>query len=290
MNAFSLRARLARSYAGVVRYSTLRTAEAVFRNAESGTVLARPYLGYQLHLDLSRTNTHRCLYLEGERNVAERELLRSLLKPGMSVVDVGANIGYYALLFHRCAGEGGSIHCLEPEPANLAELRRNIDRNGLQNVTVHAVAAGDQDGVARFSLGINGEVSERGEVEVPLRKLDSLFTGRVDFIKVDVEGYEGAVLEGAARLIAEQKPVLFVEIHRQLTTGHSYPGIVEFLRRHYTRVEFYEKSPEDSLWEKTAIRYFGARGVRRIADGDRLIQECVEGRRWETFWAVCQAA
>src|SRR5262249_15982394 len=146
---------------------------------------------------------------------AERFLLRRLLRPGLKVVDVGANIGYYALLTARFIGPEGSISCFEPEPDNVGELERNVERNRLGNVRVLPIAAGEADGEVSLHPGINGKVAVdgSGSLTVPMRRLDSVLSGPVNLIKIDVEGYEGHVLAGAERLLAAHRPLLFVEVH-----------------------------------------------------------------------------
>jgi FkbM family methyltransferase len=78
------------------------------------------------------------LYLKGERFLEERCLFRNLVEPGMTVVDVGANIGYYMILFRELVGERGKVVCFEPYRENLKEIRRNRDKNNFGNVSVLA--------------------------------------------------------------------------------------------------------------------------------------------------------
>src|SRR5438874_1437824 len=101
----SLKIRLARLAAVVYRFNGLRIAKRAFARVPEGTVLRRRFFRQNLYLDVSRTDTHRLLYLEGERFVTERALIAELLKPGDRVVDVGANIGYYAIMFAMCVGK-----------------------------------------------------------------------------------------------------------------------------------------------------------------------------------------
>jgi FkbM family methyltransferase len=74
------------------------------------------------------------LYLEGERSIAERYLIRGLLSPGMRVVDVGVNIGNYLLMFERGMGPSWKIVCITPSPWNLPGLKENIRSNGFGSV------------------------------------------------------------------------------------------------------------------------------------------------------------
>src|SRR6202011_5672276 len=111
----------------------------------------------------------------------------------------------YLLLVESVIGTRGSVVCVEPEPANLRELWRNIEANGLTNVTVVAAAAGAADGAVSLRSGINASIvaAGRGDREVPMVRLDAGLAAPIDFLKVDVEGYEGQVLAGARRLLAE---------------------------------------------------------------------------------------
>src|SRR2546425_519293 len=83
----------------VNRFRALPRAERLFRDVEAGTFLERPLFGYRYVCDVSRTGPQKLLYLVGERIISEANLVRSLLTPGMTIVDVGANVGYYALMF-----------------------------------------------------------------------------------------------------------------------------------------------------------------------------------------------
>ncbi len=140
------------------------------------------------------------------------EALQRWVTPGQTVVDIGANIGYFTAHMARRVGPGGEVHAFEPEPANYALLVANMAANGLQQVRVHRVALGDRDGTATLHTSdFNGGMHRlydsllcRGPaVEVPLRRLDDLVVpGTVALIKIDIEGWEPVALAGARRCIA----------------------------------------------------------------------------------------
>ncbi len=282
----------ARARAFAWRFHTLQLAERLFTPLSGPAVARRRFCGYQLHLDVSRSSAQRLLLLEGERFVGERRLVRSLLAPGMRVADVGANIGYYLLLIESVVGPSGHVTCFEPEPRNLCELRRNVRANGLANVEVVAAAAGDGDGTVALRAGINALVVEdgAGDHRVPLVRLDSALTGAVDFLKIDVEGYEGQVLAGARRILAEQRPTLWLEVHPELLAApHTVDEIWQVLAAHYPAPELFEIAPEAGPWAKIAGRYLG-RGVRRVPDPGGLLAACRDRCRTQPFWAVCRPA
>ena len=104
-----LRWKLAKFSFHANRFSALPRAERFFRDAECGTLLERNLFGHRFVCDVSRVGPQKLLYLIGERYVPEAKLIRSLLVPGMRVIDVGANIGYYALMFAQAVGPAGHI-------------------------------------------------------------------------------------------------------------------------------------------------------------------------------------
>lgn len=283
------RARLGRWRALLWRFHTLRLSERLFGHAAAPLVLRRRLFGHLLQVDVSRSDVQRLLYLEGERFVAESRLVRGLLAPGMRVADVGANIGYYLLLVESAVGPDGRVICFEPEPANLRELRRNVLANGFANVEVVAAAAGAADGEVALRSGINAAVVADGEGEhrVPMVRLDAVLAGRPpDLLKIDVEGYEGHVLAGARGILAERRPIVFLEIHPGwLAAPHTVDDILGALAGSYPPPALYELSPQPGLWRKVVARYLG-QGVRRVPDPERLLAACRAGRRAEPFWAV----
>jgi len=289
-----LRFRAARVLSAFWRFRTLPRARRIFRDITAPCLVARPFFGYRLCLDVSRSDAHRLLYLEGERFIAERRLLSRLVRPGMRVVDVGANIGYYMLMFERFVGPAGSIVCIEPSPPNVEELERNVSANGLSNVSVHRVAVGGEEGMTGLRDGINSGVTdgEDAAYEVPLRTLDSLLDEGVDFLKIDVEGYEAAVLQGAQQVLARDRPALFVEFHPHLVTrfGSSLEEVLDTIRPHYGQVACYELSPpgRGGALRTLAVRYLVRDPVERIGSLEALARECAEGRR-RTFWIVAGA-
>lgn len=285
--------RAARAFASVWRLNALRIARRVFANAEAGSILTRHFCGRLMPVDIGRSEVHQLLYLEGERFVAERFLMQELLVPGMAVVDVGANIGYYLLLFERAVGPTGRVLCIEPEPDNLADLRRVVEANRLENVRVLPMALGSRSGTAQLARGLNGVIVTGGSnLSVPVARLDDVwhqegFLDRVDFVKIDVEGHEGEVLAGAQHLLMERRPRIFLEMHpTMMQAGHTVASIVAMLEERYVgNVRFYEL-PQSGPGERIRAQYFGANIVRPITRAE-ILRSCEAREREETFWLVC---
>lgn len=148
------------------------------------------------------------------------EGLRHVVTEGSTVIDVGANIGFFSLRFARWAGPAGRVIAIEPEATNVASLRARVARAGLSGVVdcVHAAAA-DRSGTLTLAVtpGHPGDhhLAETGQ---PVRAvtLDDLMredTPRVSLVKIDVQGAEPMVIAGGRRLLVKQRPAVFVEVH-----------------------------------------------------------------------------
>lgn len=163
---------------------------------------------------------------------------RGLLRPGDLVVDVGANVGVISLLL---AELGADVIAVEADRAAFAELEGNVRRNAdlSSRVSTFCAAVSDAVGLLRFSTGRDAsnavvQGDEEG-VEVLAVDLDTLLAGRRPRgLKVDVEGAERLVLEGASRVLAEDRPVLQLEWNRmsERCLGESREPAWEVLRAH----------------------------------------------------------
>jgi FkbM family methyltransferase len=164
-----------------------------------------------MELDLSE-HIQRMVYL-GAFEPWETKVVRRTLRAGMCVVDVGANVGYFSVLASRLVGPTGRVLAFEPSPSAAGRLRRTVEANRLSNVRVEQIGLGAEVGEATLfdPLPDNHTPTLLGEsgtpgVKVSVRTLDECLTdwdvGRVDLLKVDVEGFEPAVLAGAAGALA----------------------------------------------------------------------------------------
>ena len=167
----------------------------------------------------------RALYWRGIKGWEPETLLvfRRLVAEAEVFVDVGANKGVFSLVA-LASSPRLRVEAFEPVDRVRAALISNLGRNGwLDRATVHDIALSDRAGTADFlvptgALPSSGHLasaayrSSSGTVTtVPVEPLDDVVTGRVDLIKIDVEGAEDAVLRGARRILAEERPVLVVE-------------------------------------------------------------------------------
>lgn len=158
----------------------------------------------------------------GTYEVSRLRALENAATKGAVVYDVGANVGIYSLLASHRVGASGTVYAFEPLDRNLTYLRRHISLNHLQNCFVLETAVSNREGVLPFSAAAwnshMARLSPDGEMLVPSTTLDACIYGErqlrpPNLIKVDVEGAEFEVLQGAVRTLTEFHPTLFLEIH-----------------------------------------------------------------------------
>jgi FkbM family methyltransferase len=164
-------------------------------------------------------------------------LIERRVRPGMVCLDVGANIGVVALHLARRVGPSGAVHCFEPVPGICQRLREHVERNDLGSIVhVHPVALSDTDGKAvihvaddfsanqgQSSLVNADRVRLPNPVTIPTMTLDEFVRreglGRIDLIKVDIQGAEPLFLKGAAAALQRLRPDLCLEISPEDLAG-----------------------------------------------------------------------
>jgi FkbM family methyltransferase len=170
----------------------------------------------------SRDHSHRHVFFYASYEPEITVLFKRLVTPGMTVLDVGANAGYFALV---CSDLGAAVHAFEPDPVMAALMRRSVSLAGAK-VTVVAAACSDHEGVAPLYLSDEGHTAisslkpDAGglgarSVAVPVVTLDRYVSRagiRPDLVKIDVERHELGVIRGARRMLRELRPDLIVEI------------------------------------------------------------------------------
>jgi FkbM family methyltransferase len=183
--------------------------------------------GFRIHVDPSDYAVGHTLARTGRYEPEVTATLRKVLAPGATLIDIGANVGWFSLLGASIVGPSGHVVAVEPNPRNVALLRESVKDNGFENVDVLPVALAERQGVAALETdGSNGRVipidgppPETMEASFvvatyPLDELlDDVGTSRVDVMKIDVEGAEPLVLLGATKTISQRRPVLISEFY-----------------------------------------------------------------------------
>jgi FkbM family methyltransferase len=167
-------------------------------------------------------------YWLGTHEPAVQEVLKKIIRPGWICCDIGAHIGYFSLMMARLTGNGGKVFAFEPDPDNFSLLSEHIRINGLSSIVdavplavssrVESAVAVFQKGPASYSsTGKLSSSSNEEGIEVEVTSLDEFVYRRgypePNFIKIDVEGFEGEVLSGADRILTQARPVIVCEIH-----------------------------------------------------------------------------
>lgn len=182
------------------------------------------------------TDMSLCLFVSGSFEPNEFAFLDRVTRPGMTFLDIGANEGLFSLFAARKVGPAGRVIAAEPSSRERGRFERNLARNRIANVTVLPCAIGDAPGLARLQIANDGhaghntlgaftydDVSAVDYEDVPVETLDALAErlsiDRVDVVKIDVEGAELKVLQGAAGLLRRTRPILLIEANEGALQG-----------------------------------------------------------------------
>jgi len=156
----------------------------------------------------------------GISEVNKKNLFQKTIPQGSVVYDIGANVGIYTLLSAVLCGNSGRVFAFEPDPHNIKYLEDHVALNNLQNVSIEKKAISNSSGHLFFQdTGdhCNSHISENGQIEVEAITVDDfVFKNNnlpPNYLKIDVEGAEYLVLEGAQKTLSEYRPEIFLATH-----------------------------------------------------------------------------
>jgi FkbM family methyltransferase len=165
----------------------------------------------------------RSLELYGEYCPEEWRMLRQIIRPGMTVVEIGANMGSHSVDMARACAPG-PFYAFEPQPRLFQILCANLALNDIRNALAYPDGCGEAEGEAVVPLvdysrqgnfgGLSLQPPGQAGIKVRVRPLDSLGLQSCALIKIDVEGFEPKVLRGARRTIGHCRPVIYIENDR----------------------------------------------------------------------------
>jgi len=217
--------------------------------------------GMRLAVNPILKGIHKDLLIHGSREPYSTHIFRKELKRGMTVIDIGANIGYYCLIESSIIGEEGIVYAVEPSYQNIKYLVLNLLLNSCKNVIVRTIAIGDKNGSVTFKIvedapNLSRVATSKDETKfkVAMKTLDSFVEeekiGHVDFIRMDVEGFECRILRGARKVLSSHLPKLFIEIHPSMMTdyGDSIESFLQELSSHGYKVKY-------AVWEPLTPTY-----------------------------------
>jgi FkbM family methyltransferase len=175
----------------------------------------------------------------------ELQLLKQLLSPGMTFIDVGANVGLYSMVGARCVSPTGTVYSFEPVPENFDILNQNLSNNGIANVETAQAAVSDRAGTFSMYLEDNSACTHSlvklrdsyrpdQKIEVEATTLDGYFQDRmpiiIDTMKIDVEGYEAQVLSGAPMVLSRTNHLLIEYEPGAFKLTHTIAQFIELLK------------------------------------------------------------
>lgn len=187
------------------------------------------------------------------------EFCNTVLKPGQIVIDIGANIGYYALMEARLVGETGLVYAIEPVTKNYDLLGRNLQLNNIGNVETYKIAIGDYTGDVDIGLSEHGNLcsigntlEKYGHETIPITTLDEFTISRnikPDVIRMDVEGYCPEIIAGGIKTLRDNNMALCMELHPTLLRKmpDKYKGLITTLQQLKYRVRFASMPPDANV-------------------------------------------
>jgi len=206
------------------------------------------------------------------------------LKEGQCVLDIGANFGWHTLTMSKCVGKNGIVYAFEPLHENINLLKKNISQNNIENVTVQSVALGnvrkkstvcnsylredknigdsfishhynERDGDSDMTIddfiGKENMIVKLNKQITYIEKLDNIkLLKKVDFIKLDVQGFEFMVLEGSQNILKNDRPIIAIELESPccIMYGYDCGKLIDYLRSFkYTLYFLYADYPADHI-------------------------------------------
>lgn len=208
-------------------------------------VLAEPRAGLRLWVDLGDYGVSRpCMMNRFEPD--ETAFVERTLRPGMSFVDVGANIGWFSLIAARLVGPTGHVVAIEPRPDSIERLAMSAGENGFANIRTLRMALAAQPGRSKVGAHLAGantggtwlittaELARTMAVdhqlfEVAVGRLDDIDLPACDLLKIDVEGAEHLVLQGGRETLARHRPAILSEINPEPLRQVSGVSMADYL-------------------------------------------------------------
>jgi FkbM family methyltransferase len=198
------------------------------------------YFDYKIELDITirlyKDSILSKLIFQGFE-LDEIDFLKKILKPGDFFIDIGCNVGLFSLIASQLVGEKGKVICFEPTPKTFKRLKENIELNSFNNIDSKNIGLSNEIGQLFLNQSENGfdawntfasniDYKFQNKVKVDVSTLDNeiqnLDKNKISLIKIDVEGWEKFVLEGAKEILVNYSPVLLIEFTESNTFAAGY--------------------------------------------------------------------
>ena len=252
--------------------------------------------GLLMNCDL-RDHVQRQVYFFGAYEPIEADLFLSLIKKGDTVIDAGANVGFYSLLMADKVGHTGKVHSFEPIPNTYEILRQHIQGNRLPQVVLNKKALWHQNGQLKFSLSEEHRLNSGGysasssihsisEVTCDAVTLDDYVNSnginKIHAIKMDIEGAEKFALQGAMQSLSHHHPVVFLEVCRETCgkLGYQTRELWDLLRPVGYRIYKVASTYESSGWIETFDDLIQS-NVLLIPANEKSILDQISEYKWD---------
>jgi len=227
------------------------------------------------------------LLIYGNHDPLTTEIILDELSEGMICIDIGSNIGYYALLESKKIGKNGNVLAIEPSPENFSTLVYNIKLQNDQNINAFNFAIGDKNDEIEFLISKKSNwskvkdendiiESEDKIIKIPLKTLNSFVKDnqleKIDLLRMDVEGYENNIIDGAIEVLTKFKPKIMVEIHKMIMGKKKTREILEKLKKLNYENKFFIPRIFDSqiIGDKKDIKKYSINNLIEMLENDEL--------------------
>lgn len=212
-------------YSKILKRSYFKGQDRIFsflfknKQLQVGNKIVKPLAGdFKIKCDTNTWIGAKIVYT-GDYESFLKKVFKDHIKVGDKILDVGANIGFHSLYFSELVGVKGSVISFEPVPVNFKKLTYNIELNGFKNITPKNIALGNKN--EQLSISADEESNNPGSYNLFNQDgnvLINCFIGdeiiedqKIDFIKIDVEGYENFVIDGLIKTINRDRPKIVFE-------------------------------------------------------------------------------
>lgn len=250
--------------------------------------MKKSVFNYKLYLDTSDKGLSRTLFLFGRREIDHYKMLQEILEPGMQILDIGANIGYYAIMESLAIGPSGKITAIEPMLPNIEMLKRNVALNNASNINVIHGAVSESTGTGQMFMSTHSNLHtfhrdgsafdylDSTPVDVPtmtLQEAGERSGSRAELIRMDVEGHEVEILGQLVELVKDDvmSPRVIFETHlSRYKAGNDFVPVLHGLFNLGYTVRMAASSSKAGTARVTALGYDG--GTPFYSDfGERAI-------------------
>ena len=248
-------------------------------------ILVKEVQGSKMCLDLKDKGIATDLALDGIREPKSTKMVQRILRKGNVVVDIGANIGYYALMEARLVGKRGKVYAIEPSPSNLDSLKNNIKLNNYENIETYQIGIGDKEGIIKMYLSpysnLNSLILLKNRkiidiINIRVTTLDNFLKNKKypDLIRMDVEGYEYRIIKGMRNTLQAKKPLkLFIELHPHIMKKKQTIYVLKTLMTHSFEVKKVTRSftmPEMKVKSRNEFD-FSSNTIRDLLKDEAII-------------------